>query len=170
MFKKLFFVLITTTLMITLTACRREFVEVDEQQPDVYYPEDYEYYEETGPTSEEIRADFETFFSENHDRLIREIATGGEDVRLELGEGDEFLLTIILDDIELDDDNRNLYALTFGLFFPEMADFFEEIATGIVNDANVGYFRLTAIIADMHGEEIARSRFDVVAEIEIEVE
>jgi len=163
MFKKLLVILLTATLITTLTACRRESEPEIEYVPGVYVP-----YVPTGPTEEEIRANFESFFAENHDRLIREIATGGEDVRLELGDGKEFLLTILLDDIELDDENRNLYSLTFGLFFPEMADFFEGIATGIMMDAGISNFRLTAIFADMHGEEIARSRFDATAENEIE--
>jgi len=162
MFKKLFFVLTSVATVIALIGCRREVEPVVEE----YIPVEYEYYEyvPTGPTEEELRAQFEDFFNNNHDRLVAEIATGGEDVRLELGDGYEFLLTILLDDIELDDENRNLYSLTFGLFFPEMADFFEGIATGIMDDAEISNFRLTAIFADMHGEEIARSRFDVSTE------
>ena len=163
MFKKMFVVLITATLITTLTACQRE-VEPEES----YSLVDYEYYEVIDLTEEELRAQFEDFFADNHDRFVREIATGGEDIQLELGEGYEFLLTIVLDEIELNDDNRNLYALTFGVFFPEMADFFEGIASGIMDDADIGHFRLTAIFADIHGEEIARSRFDVAVEIEVE--
>jgi hypothetical protein len=37
-----------------------------------------------------------------------------------------------------------------------------------MEDAGLTNFRLTAIFADLHGEEIARSRFDVAAEIEAE--
>ena len=161
MFKKLFTILLTATSIMALTACRRE------AEPDVeYVPEEYIPYVPAAPTEDDLRAQFEVFFNDNRDRIIREIATGGEEVHLELGDSYEFLLTIVLDDIELDDENRNLYALTFGLFFPEMADFFEGIANGILRDAGIDHFRLTAIFADMNGEEIARSRFDAVPESE----
>lgn len=165
MWKKSIFALLVATVIFGLTACRSE-----EEEQIVYHPIQVEEEVISKPTAAEIRAKFEQFFVDNHDRLVQEIAPDGEEIILTLAAGNEISLTIILDDIELNDDNHSFYALSFGLAFPEMTDFFEEIATGILTDAALPYFRLTAIFADMHGEEIARSRFDVVAEVVVEVD
>ena len=143
MLKKIFIILGTWILVITLTACRND----DE-------------YEDTGPTPEELRAEFELFFEENRESIIETIATEGEDVRLELADGYEFLMTILLDDIELDDANRTLYILTFDLTFSQMADLFGRLANDIKETAEIEQFRLTVVFVDVNGEQIARSSFD----------
>lgn len=143
----------------SLVACRSEDEPIEEETFE------YVYLPEPPPrTPEQERADFENFFTHNRERIIHQTPTDdGEEIRLELGAGNEFIMTILFDDVELDDENRALYALAFGLTFSGMDDIFEEIATEIMNDAWIPNFRLTVIFADAHGEEIARSRFDVIA-------
>jgi len=144
MFKKIFTILGGWMLIITLTACGNG-VE----------------YEDAGPTPEELRAEFELFFEENKADIIETIATEGEDVRLEIADGYEFLMTILLDDIELDDENRTLYVLTFDLTFSQMSDLFGGLATDIKEAAGIDQFRLSVVFVDVNEEEIARSNFDV---------
>ena len=162
MLKKLLLVTTMVALTINLTACRQTETPVEDETPiEVdYFPE------EIPQTPEQIRANFETFFDSNRTRIINQAATDGEEIRLELGTGNEFIMTIVLDDVELTDDNRALYSLAFGLSFSDMDAFFEGLATEIMTDADITNFRLTVAFADMTGEEIARSRFDVVAEIQ----
>ena len=141
MLKKIF-ILSACALVITLTACRNN----DESNE---------------PTPEELRAQFELFFEENKESIIETIATDGEDVRLELAAGYEFIMTILLDDIELDDENRTLYVLTFELTFSQMADLFRGLAQEIKEAAQIDDFRLSVIFVDVNEEEIARSSFAV---------
>ena len=146
MLKKMFFILsacvVAFAFIITLTACRNNNEN-----------------DSNDPTPEERRAQFELFFEENKERIIETIATDGEDVRLELAEGYEFLMTILLDDIELNDDNRTLYVLTFELSFSQMYDLFSGLAWDIKEDAQINNFRLSVIFVDVNEEEIARSSF-----------
>ena len=144
MFKKIFIILGAWILLVNLTACRSD----DE-------------YEDIGPTPEELRAEFELFFDENKESIIETIATDGEDVRLELADGYEFLMTILLDDIHLTDENRTLYILTFELTFSQMADLFGGLAADIQEAAGVDRFRLAVTFVDVNGQIIARSNFDV---------
>ena len=143
MFKKRFIILGAWVLVLTLTACGNS-----------------NEYEDTGPTPEELRAEFELFFEENKEDIIETIATEGEDVRLEIKDGYEFLMTILLDDIELNDENRTLYVLTFDLTFSQMADLFSRLATDIQEAAEIDQFRLSVIFVDINEEEIAQSSFD----------
>ena len=153
MLKKIFVILNVCTLVIALTACRN-----DDENED--YDTDYEYYADPEPTPEELRGQFELFFEENQESIIEAIATDGEDVRLELAAGYEFLMTILLDDIELDDENRTLYILAFEMTFSQMTDLFGGLAYEIKEAAEINHFRLTVIFADVSEEEIARSSFD----------
>ena len=158
MLKKLLLITTATMLITTLTACRSAETPVEEEPPvehEWYVPED------ATKTPEQIRADFELFFADNSARIIRQAASGGEEIHLELGNGNEFIMTILLDDIELDDENRALYSLAFSLSFSDMEEFFFGLATEIMEDAGVEDFLLTVVFADVHGEEIARSRFSV---------
>ena len=155
MLKKIVIILSAFALVITLTGCRRGAEDENLENA-------YEVYEELElePTPEELRAEFETFFEQNKESIIDSVATDGEDVRLELGAGYEFIMTILLDDIELDDENLALYILTFELSFSEMGDLFGRLAREIQEAAEIDYFRLTVIFVDAFETEIARSNFD----------
>ena len=155
MFKKIFIMLSVWGLLITLTSCRNR--NDDE-------------YVHAGPTPEELRAEFELFFEENKDSIIETVATEGEDVRLELADGYEFLMTILLDDIELNDDNRTLYVLTFELTFSQMADLFGRLAADIKEAAEIDQFRLSVVFVDVNEEIIARSSYDVGVAVETDYE
>ena len=144
MSRKIIFILSVWVTVISLTACRNNTEN-----------------EDTGPTPEELRAEFEQFFAENKDNIIETIATDGEDVSLEIRDGYEFLMTILLDDIELNDDNRTLYVLTFELTFSQMTDLFSNLATDIKESAEIDQFRLSVMFVDINGEQIARTNFDV---------
>ena len=163
MYKKILIILGVCALMITLTACSNN--END----------NYEYYEYLTPSPEELRINFERFFEENRESIIETIATEGEDVRLELANGYEFLMFILLDDIELNDENRALYTITFGLTFSEMNDLFGRLAFEIKESAQIDNFRLTVIFIDINEEEISRSSFnanslDEILEINNEID
>ena len=155
MFKHIFIVFSACALVITLTACRN-----NEETEDVSDDYTEEYSEVHAPTPEDLRAQFETFFEENKDQIIQSIATDGEEIRLELANGYEFIMTIILDDIELDDENRALYTLTFELSFAQMTDLFGALAQEIKEAAEINRFRLSVVFVDINEEEIARSSFD----------
>ena len=144
MSRKIIFILSAWVLAITLTACRNNTES-----------------EDAGPTPEELRAEFEQFFEENKESIIDSIAIDGEDVRLEIADGYEFLMTILLDDIELDDENRTLYTLTFELTFSQMTELFSTLATDIKESADIDQFRLSVVFVDINEEPIARSNFDV---------
>jgi len=163
MFKKIVVVLCVGALVITLTACRNS--ENTEEPIDTD-----EYSEDLGPTPEELRAEFELFFIENKERIIESVATEGEDVRLELAAGYEFVMTILLDDIALEEENRTLYTLTFELSFAQMADFFEGLAKEIKETAEIDRFRLSVVFVDINEEEIARSSFDADSLSDEEIE
>jgi len=151
MFKKIFIILSAFSLVIALTACTSNNGDSD------YI---YHYTEVLEPTPEELRTRFELFFEENKEQIIETIATDGEDVRLELAQGYEFLMTIILDDIELNDENRASYILSFEITFSEMTDLFGGLAREIKEAAEIADFRLTVIFTDVNEIEIARSSFD----------
>ena len=153
MLKKIFILFSVGGLLLTLISCRND----DE-------------HEDIGPTPEELRAEFELFFEENKEDIIEAVATEGEDVRLELADGYEFLMTILLDDIELNDENRTLYILTFELTFSQMAELFGRLATDIREAAEIDQFRLSVVFVDVNEEEIARSNFDVGLTEEIDYE
>jgi len=144
MSRKIIIILSVWILAITLTACRNN-----------------DDHEDSGPTAEELRAEFELFFEENKESIIDRIAIDGEDVRLEIRDGYEFLMTILLDDIELDDENRTLYTLTFELTFSQMTELFSTLATDIKESAGIDQFRLTVEFIDVNEVQIARSNFDV---------
>ena len=151
MLKKISVILSICLLIIILPACSNN------EENGNYY----DYYEEPEPTPEELRAAFELFFEENKESIIEAIATEGEDVRLELAAGYEFIMTIILDDIELNDENRALYILTFELTFLQMmSELFSELAFEIKEDAQIDHFRLSVIFVDVNEVEISRSSFD----------
>ena len=153
MFKKIFILLSACALVITLTACgNNENTESDD------YTDKYS--EDLGPTPEETRAQFELFFEENKASIIEAVATEGEDVRLELAAGYEFVMTILLDDIELNEENRTLYTLTFELSFTHMDDLFGGLALEIKEAAEIDYFRLSVVFVDVNEIEIARSSFN----------
>jgi len=154
MLKKIFVILSVCTLVITLTACRNDNDESED------YDTDYEYYTDSEPAPEELRGQFELFFEENQESIIETIAIDGEDVRLELAAGYEFLMTILLDDIELDDENRPLYILAFEMTFSQMTDLFGGLAYEIREAAEIDSFRLSVIFVDINEEVIARSSFD----------
>jgi len=149
MLKKILIILGAWVLVVSLAACSNN----DE-------------YEDTGPTPEELRAKFELFFEENNEDIIKTFATEGEDVRLELRDGYEFLMTILLDDVELDDENRALYILTFDLTFSQMTDLFRGLATDIKEAAEIDQFRLSVVFVDINEEQIAQSYFDVDSSID----
>ena len=151
MLKKTFIILGACALIITLAACRNN--------------EEDEHYENIDPTSEELKDDFESFFEENKENIIDTVATEGEDIRLELANGYEILMSILLDDVELNDENRTLYTITFGLTFSEMNYLFGNLAYKIKETAQIDNFRLTVIFIDINEEEIARSSFDAESEI-----
>jgi len=157
MLKKTLFCSTLLVLIFTLTGCRSTVEDVPTPDND----EDVEVAITPEQIAQERREAFEAFHTLNHDEIARSVATEGEDIRIEIGRGNEFLMFIRLEDVELNDDNRSLYNLTFGLSFSEMSDFFEELAEDIRRDANVNYFRLTVIFTDITGSEIARSNFDV---------
>jgi|GEM_PF-2564080 len=156
MLKKLSFALSAFALLLGVAACSRNNEdEIEENTTVAYEPED------RAPTVEELRDKFESFFEENKDSIIASIATDGEDVRLELADGHEFIMTIVLDDIELNDENRAIYLLSFELTFADMSDLFGGLAREIKEAAEINYFRLTVIFVDVNEEIIARSSFDV---------
>jgi len=155
MFKKIFTILSVFALVIALTACTSN--DGNESDNSDYV---YEYDGDPEPTPEELRARFELFFEENKASIIETIATDGEDVRLELAAGYEFLMTILLDDIELDDENRALYILTFEMTFSQMTDLFGGLAREIKEAAEIADFRLSVIFIDVNEVEIARSSFN----------
>ena len=155
MFKKIFAILSAFALVIALTACTNN--NGNENEDSDYT---YEYDEDPEPTPEELRARFELFFEENKESIIETIATDGEDVRLELAAGYEFLMAILLDDIELDNENRALYILTFEMTFSQMTDLFGGLAHEIKEAAEITDFRLSVIFVDVNEVEIARSSFD----------
>jgi len=129
---------------------------------DSYEPE-YVYYDyDREPTAEELRAKFKVFFEENRDRIIASVSTEGEEIHLELGYGYDFIMTIVLDDVKLDDDNRALYFLAFELTFSHMTEFFGGLSEEIREDANIDNFRLTVVFVDIEHVEIAKSNFDSV--------
>jgi len=152
MLKKLPLFLSAFALLLALAACRSD-EKIEE------YEEDYTYVE-TKPTLEYLRAQFELFFEENKERVIASVATDGEDIYLELGEGYEFIMTILLDDIELNDDNRVSHILTFELNFSQMEPLFGGLAEEIRVAANIDHFRLNVIFIDVNEVIIARSNFD----------
>jgi len=121
-------------------------------------------------TPEELRANFETFFETRRESIINAIATDGEDVRLTLGDDYDFIMTILLDDIQLDETNRPLYALTFEMTFSDMGDLFGRIANDIMIDANLTFFRLTVVFIDVNEAEIARSNFDAGSRLHLGLE
>lgn len=155
MFKKVVIILGTCILAMALTACRNTHGNDEDH-------EDNEGHLETNePTPEALRAQFESFFETNKKWIIQSIATDGEDVRLELAAGYEFLMTILLDDIKLTDENRTAYMLSFELTFSDMADLFGGLALEIKEAADIDYFRLTVIFIDVNETEIAHGSFDV---------
>jgi len=117
------------------------------------------YDEQSEPTEYEKRAAFEAFFLENKQQIIDDIATENEEITIELGKGYEFIMTILLDDIELDDENRAIYFLTFELVLSEMHELFHTIATDIFEKANAPQFKLTVIFVDVNLVEIARDYY-----------
>lgn len=146
MLKRIFIILGLCTLVVTLTACGSD--------------KENEGYENLEPTPEELRADFELFFEENKKSIIETIATEGEDVRLYLSDNYEILMTILLDDVELDEESRTLYALSFELAFSEMTNLFGGLAHEIREAAKIDDFTLTVIFIDVNEEKIARSSFN----------
>jgi len=154
MLKKISFVLGAFALLWMVIACGNDN-EIEATEPT------YEYEEIIEPTPEDLRAKFELFFEENKAGIIASVALDGEDVRLELAEGHEFIMTILLDDIELDDENRAIYILTFELTFSQMNELFGGLAQQIKEAAEINYFRLSVIFVDVNEEIIARSSFDV---------
>jgi len=151
MFKKILIILGAFSLVIALTACTNNNGDSENT---------YDYTEVLEATPEQLRAQFELFFEENKEQIIETIATDGEDVRLELAQGYEFLMTILLDDIELTDANRASYILSFEITFSDMTDLFGGLAREIKEAAEITDFRLTVIFADINEIEIARSSFD----------
>ncbi|MCL1989468.1 MAG: hypothetical protein FWG67_01130 [Defluviitaleaceae bacterium] len=153
MYKKRSLVLSIFTLLFMLSACQNN--------DDIEALDDpYTYVEETEPTLEALRMQFELFFEENRATIIETIAVEGEDVRLELADGYEFTMTILLDDIELNDENRALYILTFELTFSQMNELFGNLAQAIKIAAGLDHFRLSVIFVDVNEAIIARSNFD----------
>lgn len=149
-----FFVLCAFALLWIMTACGSYNGNEDGNDPSEY--------EEIARTPEalRLRAEFELFFEENKADIIASVATDGEDVRLELAEGYEFIMTILLDDIVLDDENRAVYILTFELTFSQMNELFGGLAEEIREAADVNYFRLSVVFVDINEEMIAQSSFD----------
>ena len=156
MFKKIF-TLSTILLVIMLVGCRPSAEEIPEDEYENYEEEDDV---ELDPTAQDLRAEFETFFEQNRESIIESIATEGEDIRLELAAGYEFIMSIVADDIELDDDNIVLHVLTFELTFSDMAVLFGGLAEEIREAADINHFRLTVVFLDVNEVEIARSSFD----------
>ena len=157
MLKKLPLILSVFVLLLGLAACGNNEEIENNDNGDGYG------YENAEPTLEDLRAAFELFFEENKEAIIETVATDGEDVRLELAEGYEFIMTILLDDIELDNENRATYILAFELTFSQMFDLFGGLAEDIRYAAEVEHFRLTVIFVDVNEAVIARSNFDADA-------
>ena len=153
MLKKTFIILSACMLVIALTACRNN----DEYEN---YDTDYEYSEDPEPNPEELRELFELFYEENKESIIEAIAVDGEEVRLELADGYEFIMIITASDIELNAENRTSYILSFEMSFSQMTDLFGGLAYEIKEAAEINQFRLSVIFVDANGEEIARSRFE----------
>jgi len=153
MLKKISIILSACALVVILTGCRNR---IEDEEPEYVYNDEYP--EESEPTPEEIRAEFELFFEENKEAIIASIATEGEDVRLEIADGYEFVMTILLDDVELNNQNRAIEALTLELSFSQMV-IFNEAAERIKEDAGLEHFRLMVVFIDINEVEIVRSAF-----------
>lgn len=155
MFKKITFILCAFAVLLLFASCANS---VEEEIED--YVEYTEAEDEYIPDYDLSRLQFEAFFEENKTDIIETVATEGEDVRLEITGGYEFIMTIILDDIELTEENRASYILTFELYFSEMSTLFGGLARDIKEAAGLDHFRLTVVFTDAFEEEIARSPFD----------
>jgi len=155
MLKKIFVASGLLFFSFILVGCQTEVTEgpklIVKEIPEVVY---------VPPTPAQLRLQFESFFLDNRLNIIESIATDGEDIRLEIAAGNEFIMTILLDDIELTDENLASHILSFQLTFSQMSELFGGLAHNIRYEADLTHFRLTVVFIDVAGVEIARSNFD----------
>lgn len=115
--------------------------------------EEYEGYEE-------VSIDLGEYLEENRENLISRIATEGEEVRIELDdEMNKFIFTILIDDIELDDENRTIYSMAFDSSFVHMEELFVGLAEEIQDETRRDYFAIRVIFVDVNEEEISSQIF-----------
>lgn len=128
---------------------------------------------EESEESEEVSIDLGEYLEENRENLISRIATEGEEVWIELDdEMDKFIFTILIDDIELDDENRTIYSMAFGSSFIHMEELFVGIAEEIQDETRRDYFAIRVIFVDVNEEEISSQIFTTLTPeiLDIDVE
>ena len=116
----------------------------------------------TNDNSDEIYVDLSEFLEVNKEELINRVATGSEEVTVEIGEEINKLIITIITDIELTDENRVLYSLAFESV--QMEEMFLTLAKEIQNKTRRDYIILRVIFVDINGEEISNQIFSTLAQ------
>lgn len=115
---------------------------------------------EDGYGYEEVYVDLGEFLEENRENLITTIATEGEEVRIALSdEMNKFIFTILIDDIELNDENGTIYSFAFDSSFVHMEELFVGLAESIRDATRRDYFAIRVIFVDVNEEEISSQIF-----------
>jgi len=108
--------------------------------------------------------DLGEYLEENRERLIASIATEGEEVQIELSDGEmnKYIFTILVADIELNNENRTLHSFAFEASFINMEELFVGIAKEIRDATRHDYFAIRVVFIDVNGEEIASHIFSTL--------
>lgn len=154
MFKKILMCQLVIILSLMLTACGHNVDDDDNEE-----------------VIEEVYIDLGEYLEANRDNLITRIATEGEDVRITLGDqANSFIFTILIDEIELNEDNRIIYSLAFDSIFSNMEELFIGLAQDLQAETGRDYFSLRVIFVDVNEEEISSQTFTTFTQEVLDIE